>query len=233
MEGPLANQSLLSKSVNAIHSIPVQQPVRHLYPADTRLEVVRRAHTGEVRGPEDMGNALLAIHHNRLKTDARMVRDGVPQPHSIFHQSYQNKDRAIYDWNVGVNNLAAHRQDFSKVSLLSDHGKMAGPCHMFPPLLVEYNGSKDKYTPLKIFDGGEVHPTKSIPDIVLNFHADTRAITLSLCEVEKERTDDYNVVVTTLYAMQSDMPLTVSSFSKMYDQKRAEILQFLKVRNVI
>ena len=96
-------------------------------------------------------------------------------------------------------------------------------------MLVRYNGNGDDYIPVQLVSGGEMHYTKGVPDMILNFHKDTHAITVTICNIQKNKLPDYEIAMQTLYSMvintEPEKMLSVQDFTTMYDLKRYEILR--------
>jgi hypothetical protein len=103
-------------------------------------------------------------------------------------------------------------------------------CEVFPPLLVRYGGEEDTFIPVKLTISGEMHKTLETPDMILNFHADSKAITLTMCDLDKNNLSRYNVAVDALYAMRMPIGLdglSLIEFASLYDEARAPLLKNL------
>ena len=101
-------------------------------------------------------------------------------------------------------------------------------CTVFPPLLVRYQGSDDFFIPVKVFSGGELHRTSGIPDMVINFHAESHAITLTVCQVPtRHKYPLVRLAISTLYSMTSQKPLNLTRFLEVYDRHRSTVLHAL------
>lgn len=106
-------------------------------------------------------------------------------------------------------------------------------CRVYPPLLVRYGESKDAYIPVELYTGGEIHYAKGFPDLILNFHADTHAITVTTCKIDPKKMREYEIAMQVLYSMATADPeraITMAEFTIMYDTKRYALLRSLAMR---
>lgn len=145
------------------------------------------------------------------------------QQHDLFMKNYIRPQD-------GVNNMRVSMQNASEVHQNATAATRATPtthqCRVFPPLLVRYDDPKtraDAYIPVALFAGGELHYTTGFPDLILNFHADTHAITLTACQIDPKKFQQYELAMEVLYSLtvsDPDKMLTVAEFTTLYDQAR-------------
>ena len=91
-------------------------------------------------------------------------------------------------------------------------------------MLIRYEGLEYLYIPVAILQGGEIQKTLGIPDLLLNFHAESQAVTVTICNVDPNKLRDYQITISTLYSMMADRSLPIDAFSTLYDRVRAEVL---------
>lgn len=141
----------------------------------------------------------------------------------LFYQHYVSPTEAKEDYTTGLQNM-------------SNNGGTSSDCHVYPPLLVRYADSSlpgDQYLPVDVYQNGELHPAQGVPDLTLNFHASTQAITLTSCHVDPQRERDLKIAIWTFYSMHPgphDRTLTISEFTQMYDQTRFQVLRKMALR---
>lgn len=104
-------------------------------------------------------------------------------------------------------------------------------CRVLAPLLVRFDGPESKYVAVKLEANGVLTGVRDqVPDMVLNFHADTGAITVTVCKVSAILSR-FQLVVDILYAMKSSIPLTIQAFNQLYDEMRVQQLRLLRQRS--
>lgn len=141
----------------------------------------------------------------------------------MFYQHYISPTYAQEDHNTGLQNM-------------TQNGGSATDCHVYPPLLVRYadpSRPSDQYLPVDVYNNGELHPAQGVPDLTVNFHASTGAITLTSCHVDPEREQDLKIAIWTFYSMHpgpNDRTLTIDEFTSMYDQTRFQVLHKMALR---
>lgn len=135
-----------------------------------------------------------------------------PFPETLFGQSYVHLEDAQRDYAQVLRNLG-RVEDVSNT------------CSVFQPLLVKFAGEKDAYIPVRLGLGAELQKTLRTPDLVLNMHSESKAITVSVCEVQKDRILLFRTAIDTLYSMTADRPLTILEFQRLYDDVRLQILK--------
>jgi hypothetical protein len=149
----------------------------------------------------------------------------------LFLNNYINKSDGMRDMNT----VMRHATDvYQKSTSAPPPDVPESACKVYPPLLVRYNDPKnrnDMYVPVELYAGGEMHVTKSFPDMILNFHADTHAITVTTCKINAQKLKEYEIAMQTLYSMvtlgSSDTMLTLNEFTILYDSTRYALLRAL------
>jgi len=139
---------------------------------------------------------------------------------SLFFQNYINQNDASTDYTRSLKNTAEVFVEPPKA------------CHVFPPLLIRYDGKEDHYIPVEILHTGELKVTQKVPDIVLNFHTDTKAINFTVCHIRPEKVTDLKIFVSVVYSLMSmdkKETVDVNLFTMMYDQARYSYLQRIGV----
>ena len=141
---------------------------------------------------------------------------------SLFFQNYINPNDATTDYTRSLKNTA-------EVFVNVDPPKA---CHVFPPLLIRFDGKEDHYIPVEILHMAELKVTNKVPDIVLNFHADTKAINFTVCQIRPEKVTDLKIFVSVVYSlisMDKKETVDINLFTMMYDQARYSYLQRIGV----
>lgn len=141
---------------------------------------------------------------------------------SLFFQNYINQNDATTDYTKSLKNTA---EVFVEV-------EPPKACHVFPPLLIRYDGKEDHYIPVEILHTAELKVTQKVPDVVLNFHTDTKAINFTVCHIRPEKVTDLKIFVSVVYSLMSmnkKETVDVNLFTMMYDQARYSYLQRIGV----
>ena len=149
------------------------------------------------------------------------------QQQDLFMKNYINKQDGVKDLKVSMANAADIHK---KATLAVGNPPSEHVCKVFPPLLVRYQDpqAKDAYIPVELSAGAEMHYARSFPDLVLNFHADTHAVTVTVCRIEPFKMKVYELAMQVLYSMtttQPDKMLTVTEFTALYDNVRYNLLR--------
>lgn len=137
---------------------------------------------------------------------------------SSFIQSYNSSVGAEHDQRQ----LSQNVDDYKNVDI-----------DVFPPLLITYKPDPmypdGRFAPLLVNMGGELKPAKEgVPDLVLNFHNPSGAITVSVFPVKsKDKFNYMKLTMNTLYAMKSPHPVTVDEFLKIYSDTRTRLLNVI------
>lgn len=182
-----------------------------IVPPSQQLQVVKQ-HTGlNVQQNRDVGPVVLDLHAGNVQP----VQGG-----ALFFKQYQHPQIGQANHAQALTNRDSVFQQLPSPP--------TGKCTVFPPLLVRFAGHKDTYIPVQVLSGGEIHDTAQIPDFIMNFHRDTGAITLTVCDIPKQRYFDFEIAVTALYALQADQPLSLNEITALYDQNRMKVLEHLK-----
>ncbi len=135
-----------------------------------------------------------------------------PFAETVFGQSYVHLDDAQRDYAQVLRNLG-------RVENVSN------TCVVLMPLLVKFAGEKDAYIPVRLGLGAELQKTIGVPDMLISFHSESKAITVSVCEVQKERILLFRTAIDCLYSMTADRPLTILNFQRLYDDVRLRVLK--------
>jgi hypothetical protein len=99
-------------------------------------------------------------------------------------------------------------------------------CTTLPPLFVRFQGNSDIVIPIVILSLGELLVSyDTVPDLVLSFLAETKAILVTLCKINPEKMNEYQIVETTLFAMEASQSLTLGQFQRLYDLTRYSVLK--------
>jgi len=153
---------------------------------------------------------------------------------SLFFQNYINTKDASKDHETGLQNVAKVQQHLQQAT--GQNVPFNHTCHVYPPLLIRYDDPQkpiDQFVPVDVYPGGELHPAQGVPDMVINFHIDTGAITVTTCRIDPKKLKNFELAVWALYSMypgQEDQKVDVAQFTTMYDQTRYELLRAMSLR---
>ncbi len=165
--------------------------------------------------PEAQYNLMAKDQPQMPLGDALMrQREQRPNP-PLFHQNYMDESMAHQDMKTVEQNV--HQLSTPPLT-----------CEVFPPLLVRYRGDTNVYVPVEIAVGGELHKTLRVPDLILNFHAQSQAITPTWCDLKLKESKLYLMVNDALYRMRAPQPLTILEFQELYDQTRMALIRTQK-----
>lgn len=164
-------------------------------------------------GSPETAKALLAVPANQ-------------QP-DLFLQNYIRPADGLKDLQTSLANAA---DSHKKATVAAAVTPTEHQCKVFPPLLVRYGDPKgqDTYVPVELMAGAELRYTRSFPDLVLNFHADTQAVTVTVCQINANKWPEYELAMQVLYSLVVTDPeklLTVTEFSALYDNMRYDLLR--------
>lgn len=201
-----------------------------------QMQLAGRMSGQPVRTPHDMGPTLLHMHNQQIPS--------LNPRESLFFQNYVSHDIASRDHQTSLNNVTntLHQTTRSLPPSHPSHPDLlqaaSGKCHVYPPLLVRFDDDKkpvDQFVPINVFPGGEIHRAKGVPDMVLNFHIQSHAITVTTCHIDPEKIKDFELVIWTLYSMHDGTPggehmVNVNQFTQLYDQTRYELLRAMSMR---
>lgn len=210
----------LDAILNTVRNLDqTQTSIRHdntLVPPAMQMELASKATNQHVVQPHEMGPSLYTYRGVASHTNP-----------NLFYQNYMNDGDAKRDHVTSLQNmLTATTQNTGKTSMPTTK-----PCHVYPPLLIRYNDPDNpvnRFIAVDVYAGGELHPAKGVPDLVINFHIDTHAITITSCHIPVKKSQDFKIVIWTLYAMHpgpNNKSLTISEFTQMYDQVRFEVMR--------
>ena len=130
---------------------------------------------------------------------------------STFDKMYTNKNVAKLQ----------HSQTLQQARNILSSYAIDYKCKTLPPLFVRYGGLHDIVLPVTILPQGElVTSQRSIPDLVLNFSVQFGTILVTLCKINQTKIQDYKLVQKTLYQMNSESPIDLEQFQKLYDLAR-------------
>ena len=170
-------------------------------------------------GSPETGKAVMAVPAQRQQ--------------DLFLNNYVRRADGVQNLQVGMQNAAqVHRQ----ASVVANVPPTEHTCKVYPPLLVRYRDPAqpgDQYVPVELFAGGEMRYTRGFPDLILNFHSDTRAITVTVCQIDARKWSQYQLAMQTLYSMTvvgAETTLTVPEFTALYDNVRYNLLRSLALK---
>lgn len=198
-----------------------QQP---LWNPNTQMQLLSQSSKEDIKHPYNFGPNLLSLN-----------RQPATNSQNLFFQNYIKPQDAAKDFQTTMSNAASVQQTVQQNT--NQPNDLSRKCRVFPPLLIRYNDEKsrdDKYIPVKVLFGGELRATSDVPDIILNFHADSHAITLTICNINPAKMKDFELAIWTLYSMLDKDPdnmVDITSFTIMYDQTRYELLKSISARN--
>lgn len=148
---------------------------------------------------------------------ARFPHLELVQDPKMFESAYLHPQSAENDRREAVRNAV-------------DTEVQSNQCRVLAPLLVRFDGAESKYVAVKLEANGALTGVRDqVPDMVLNFHADTGAITVTVCQVSSIMSR-FQLVVDILYAMKSSVPLSIQAFNELYDEMRVQQLRLLRDR---
>ena len=208
---PRSADALLD-SLNSVQQIQNRRKSR-----DQLYSTVDRFNRLKVNNPVNFGQTLMRIKPPRNFKDSEFVA------------SYKSGFAAQYDHQKSIENLKKVNNELLNNQLSVEIEK----CTVYPPLLVRYEGVEQEPIPINILSSGELKVTKGPPDMIINFHWESGSITLVSCELDPDKVGDYEVAITTFYAMTSDEGLTVQRFTELYDVTRFNIIKHMKVKGVL
>jgi hypothetical protein len=186
------------------------QPSLFLVPPQNQMNLMSKASNESINHPYSFGPALL---------------NNTQASQSLFLQNYIKPQDANKNYQNSLQSYQTLMQPFAQQQQPPQQPKT---CRVFPPLLVRYmDRGTDQYIPVKILTGGEMKYTSEVPDLVLNFHSDTQAITITVCTIDPKKYKDYELTIWALYSMVSDNMLDVSKFTLLYDQTRYKLFQYI------
>jgi hypothetical protein len=187
--------------VNALINIRASSPTV-LVPDSIRKAVIQKDTGKQVNNDSSIGPAILKYKKN------------------LFDQSYVNQ-------NTAREQMSTHLEHTRHIL-----GRKPLMCRTLPPLRVLYDseGSQiDKVVAVVVLKGGELKNTQRlvVPDLIMTFFALTKTIVVTTCLIQKDKIPDFNIVITSLYALYADKPLTIEEFSQSYDKIRRQVLKLL------
>lgn len=211
----------LLQSINAMEKNAQKQP--RLW--DPQLQtnfVVAQQPTASASAP--------TLNPGSLKVGSAVMAVPAAQQQDLFLKNYINKQDGVRDLQKGMQTAAeVHKKATTQAGLMpSQH-----VCRVYPPLLVRYHDPRagaDAYIPVELFAGAELHYAHGFPDLILNFHADTHAITVTTCRINAAKMKEYELAMQVLYSLtvsDPDRMLTVPEFTALYDNARSSLLRSL------
>jgi hypothetical protein len=175
-----------------------------------------------VSHPEDLGKKIWG------KWSDSPVGINAPTGTSIFEKNYVQTNHAIEDKNKAIRATAETNM------------KGNGQCSLFPPLLIRYYpvDNKDRFVGAIIGSLGSIVATKGKPEVIVNFHSNTHAITLSVCtsSIPPSKMPHLKIAIMSLYKMYTTDHVregirSIQEFQLMYDQSRENLLRSMgKIR---
>ena len=223
MSGYLSDLDAVLRSVDSIEKGVKDQP--KVWAPSNQLQILSQGvGSSSSTSPFDIGPKLVS-KTPEARTD-------------LFLQSYIRPEDAKRDMTTAFNTARTEMKSAPVVSTATSPftEQPQTQCHVFPPLLVRYADPKtnsDMYIPVDVYAGAELHYAKGVPDIIINFHADSHAITITACNLNPKKLEDYTLAIQTMYTMTTADPermLSVPEFTTLYDMKRYELLRSLSMR---
>jgi hypothetical protein len=199
-----------------------QKPLWH---PNTQMQLLARSSQEDINHPYNVGPNLLRLNQNSNNQD-------------LFFQNYIKPQDAAKDFQTSMNNVVAVSSNtMNNNNNNHNNNNMTSfqKCQVYPPLLIRYhdpmNSKQDRYVAVKILKGGELRATTGVPDMILNFHADTHAITVTICQIDPNKIKDFELSIWALYSMfhpnVDDNMVDINSFTILYDQTRYELLKHI------
>ncbi len=190
-----------------------QNHTSKLWAPPIQMQIGSKTMQTPIRHPSTYGPTLMQnVMYNQ---------NNAPPPlhQSLFFQNYINPADAQRNHQVGLNNMSPQVE------------ARAARCHVFPPLLIRFHDPSrnvDQYVPVEILRTGELRLTDGVPDVILNFHADTRAITMTLCDMNPKKIPDIETFISVVYSLMEvddSQTVDVEKFTLLYDQARYNYLK--------
>lgn len=163
-----------------------------------------------------------------LHTGRAVLSVPAAQQADLFMRNYVRPQDAVKNLNAAQQNAQTVHQKLAAATTLAS--TTARHCRVYPPLLVRYAGPDDAYIPVNLMAGAELQTTRGLPDLILNFHADTQAITVTTCRIEPTKWPEYELAMQVLYSLtvpEAERTLNVREFTQLYDQVRYNLLRAL------
>lgn len=218
MNPNFSNLDSLLTGLNSLSESQAQQP--RLWQPAMQMSIGQQALQQPIRHAQQYGPALFnTVVSNQAKP-------APPTQQSLFFQNYINPADAL-------KNQAATAVNMKTVAQSVDQFPSASRCHVFPPLLIRYHDPKnpaDVFLPVEVLAMAEIHRTDNVPDVILNFHADTRAITLTLCDINPKKLDVLGMFISVVYSLadaDETQTVDIAQFTTRYDQARYAYLKNL------
>lgn len=204
----------LSNVINTLDTVKnAQKNTPALWNPQVQLQLASQNIGKPVSQPHTYGSSLMNFANTNTQDASQNYNK------SLFYQNYINPRSAQKDYETNVSNVKKVFATFDTT------GKK---CHVYPPLLIRYADQQSQFIPIEILPLGEIKITAKIPDIILNFHADSKAITFTTCEIDKKKIPDFNIFITAVYSMfvvDTEKTFDIHQFTVMYDQERYSLLK--------
>jgi len=151
---------------------------------------------------------------------------------TLFFQSYVNPTAAKTDLaaaSKNVNQTVETALKAAPITVIERLELQQLRCEVFPPLLVRYAGTYDTYIPCILTTSSEIHRTAQKPMLILNFHAQSTSITLTICDIDRLHMPTLQLALRVLYAMKAPDALSLEQFTTLYDSVRMSFLRSSRV----
>jgi len=221
----------LSTVINSLDTVrEAQNNTPKLWSPEVQLQLASQNTQQNINQPYYYGPALVnSIYGNNNYENKSAFKD---YDKSLFFQNYINPRDAMKDHQTNVANVQ------NIATNLNNPPEFGKRCNVFPPLLIRYTPprgtpNENKFVPIELLPGGELKLTDKVPDIILNFHSDSKAITFTTCDIKREKLPDFNIFVSSVYNLHELDPnktVDIQLFTMMYDQQRYSLLQSLHSR---
>ena len=185
-------------------SMDSMKTMQSLKPQEARQSLIQSNHN--ITNPTELGAGLLVQRMDNNSGSA------TSQP--SFDTSYNSLIGANHD----KAQLSRNLQEYKNVDI-----------DVFPPLLIKYKTEPaypdGRFLPLVVRMGGELQPAEEgVPDIVLNFHNPSGAITISVFPVKNANFHNLKLAMNVFYAMKSPEPVDAQKFIEIYRDTRTRLL---------
>ncbi len=196
----------LSKLVETMRSMRTSGPAL-VRPESQRFLLRSLTESGEAPRPEEVGPTLLMGHRSGNLTSHDLYH--------LFHQHYLQPTAAERDYKEALDHVRAPGTD-----------NMREQCHVYAPLALRSSLPSSKFAPFKVGDQGKLTPAdQSTPDLIVNFHAPSTAITLTVCHIDSANLGNLEMAVWALYSARASHPVNEVQLLRLYNQERRTLLQ--------
>jgi hypothetical protein len=219
----------LDTVLNTMNALDQERKTQNpLWHPNTQMQLLARSSQEDINHPYNVGPNLLRLNQTPNQNISQ----------NLFFQNYIKPQDAAKDFQTSMNNVVTVSTTMNNNNSNNNNTNSSDiaafrKCQVYPPLLIRYYDpmapNQDRYVAVKILKGGELRATHEIPDMILNFHADTRAITVTICQIDPAKMKDFELSIWALYSMfhpnADNNMVDINSFTILYDQTRYELLK--------